>query len=206
MTDLDQKQLGKTLWNIADQLRGSMNADDFRDYMLSFLFLRYLSDNYEAAAKKELGKDYPDPPMKAVRREPSGDEIGDHQDRTACAVPLRIWYDNNPGDVAAFEKQMRRKVHYVVKRDFLWGSIVHLAKTQDGNCSTRCKRVSSSSRKNRSPATSRGCSRRSTSARTSSGASTTTGTPSSARSSARSRGGWRSSRPTSTRWEMPTST
>ena len=32
-----------------------MNADDFRDYML-FLFLRYLSDNYEAAAKKELGK------------------------------------------------------------------------------------------------------------------------------------------------------
>jgi type I restriction enzyme M protein len=28
-------------------------------YMLSFLFLRYLSDNYETAAKKELGKDYP---------------------------------------------------------------------------------------------------------------------------------------------------
>ena len=59
MTDTNQKQLGKTLWNIADQLRGAMNADDFRDYMLSFLFLRYLSDNYESAAKKELGKDYP---------------------------------------------------------------------------------------------------------------------------------------------------
>ncbi len=58
MTDTNQKQLGKTLWNIADQLRGAMNADDFRDYMLSFLFLRYLSDNYETAAKKELGKDY----------------------------------------------------------------------------------------------------------------------------------------------------
>jgi type I restriction enzyme M protein len=29
-----------------------MNADDFRDYMLSFLFLRYRSDNYETAAKK----------------------------------------------------------------------------------------------------------------------------------------------------------
>ena len=36
-----------------------MDADDFRDYMLSFLFLRYLSDNYETAAKKELGRDYP---------------------------------------------------------------------------------------------------------------------------------------------------
>ena len=58
MTQKEQQQLGKTLWNIADNLRGAMNADDFRDYMLSFLFLRYLSDNYEAAAKKELGKGY----------------------------------------------------------------------------------------------------------------------------------------------------
>lgn len=46
MTDTNQKQLGNTLWAIADQLRGAMDADDFRDYMLSFLFLRYLSDNY----------------------------------------------------------------------------------------------------------------------------------------------------------------
>ena len=59
MTDNDQRQLGATLWGIANQLRGAMNADDFRDYMLSFLFLRYLSDNYEASAKRELGLDYP---------------------------------------------------------------------------------------------------------------------------------------------------
>jgi len=32
----DQKKLGKTLWDIADQLRGAMNADDFRDYMPLF--------------------------------------------------------------------------------------------------------------------------------------------------------------------------
>ena len=41
MTETNQQQLGKTLWAIADQLRGAMDADDFRDYMLSFLFLRY---------------------------------------------------------------------------------------------------------------------------------------------------------------------
>jgi hypothetical protein len=35
-----------------------MNADDFRYNMLSFLFLRYLSGNYEIVAKKELGPDY----------------------------------------------------------------------------------------------------------------------------------------------------
>lgn len=59
MTALDQQQLGKTLWTIADDLRGAMNADDFRYCMLSFLFLWNLSDNYEAAAKKELGTNYP---------------------------------------------------------------------------------------------------------------------------------------------------
>ena len=34
MTDTNQKQLGTTLWSIADQLHGAMDADDFRDYML----------------------------------------------------------------------------------------------------------------------------------------------------------------------------
>ena len=59
MTEQNQKQLGKTLWAIAtNQLWGAMNPDDFRDYMLSLLFLRYLSDNYEVAAQKELGSEY----------------------------------------------------------------------------------------------------------------------------------------------------
>jgi type I restriction enzyme M protein len=40
MSDPNLKQLGNTLWSIADQLRGAMNADNFRDYMVSFLFLR----------------------------------------------------------------------------------------------------------------------------------------------------------------------
>lgn len=44
MTANDQTQLGNTLWKIADELRGAMNADDFCDYMLSFLFLQYLFD------------------------------------------------------------------------------------------------------------------------------------------------------------------
>ena len=59
MTQTELNQLGKILWDIADQLRGAMNADDFRDYMLSFLFLRYLSDNYENAAKKRTGDRLP---------------------------------------------------------------------------------------------------------------------------------------------------
>lgn len=118
MTEQDHKQLGTTLWTIADKLRGAMNADDFRDYMLSFLFLRYLSDNYEQAAQKELGADYP-------KTDPAA-ATGD------AKPPLARWYDDNAADVAEFERQMRRKVHYVIKPDYLWGSIVHLAKTQSG--------------------------------------------------------------------------
>jgi type I restriction enzyme M protein len=36
MTDQNQTQLGETLWSIADQLRGAIDTDDFRDYMLSW--------------------------------------------------------------------------------------------------------------------------------------------------------------------------
>lgn len=43
MTDTNKKRLGSTLWAIAEDLRGAMGAYDFRDKMLSFLFLRYLS-------------------------------------------------------------------------------------------------------------------------------------------------------------------
>ena len=113
MTEIDQKQLGNTLWGIADQLRGAMNADDFRDYMLSFLFLRYLSDNYAQAAQKELGSDYP--------------ELGTVDRRT----PLALWYAQNTDDIDEFEKQMRRKIHYVVRPEYLWGSISELARTQN---------------------------------------------------------------------------
>ena len=113
MTDQEQTQLGKTLWAIANTLRGAMNADDFRDYMLAFLFLRYLSDNYEAAAAKELGSDYPKLKL---------------EDRRA---PLSLWYAENPDDTAAFEKQMRRKVHYVIRPEYLWTSIAELARKQD---------------------------------------------------------------------------
>ncbi len=113
MSEEQQKELGKILWDIADELRGSMNADDFRDYMLSFLFLRYLSDNYEAAAKKELGRDYPT------------------VEEGSTLPPLALWYEQNPEDVSAFEEQMRRKVHYVIEPDYLWSNIAELARVQD---------------------------------------------------------------------------
>ena len=48
-------------------------------------------------------------------------------------TPLQVWYEENLNDVAAFEKQMRRKVHYVIEPLHLWSSIAHLARTQNGD-------------------------------------------------------------------------
>lgn len=112
-----QQELGKTLWGIANNLRGAMMADDFRDYMLSFLFWKYLSDNYVLAAKKELGTDYPDTPK-------------DIMETLGVTTPLQIWYNENPNDTLLFERQMRRKIHYVIEPQFLWDNIVELARTQ----------------------------------------------------------------------------
>lgn len=114
------KKLGDTLWDIANDLRGAMNADDFRDYMLSFLFMRYLSFNYEQAAKKELGRDYPD------------SKSTDSRPDFMVPPPLQDWYRDNEEDIADFEDSMRRKVHYIIKPKYLWSNITELARTQNG--------------------------------------------------------------------------
>ena len=130
MTEEEQKQLGKTLWTIADQLRAAMNADDFRDYVLSFLFLRYLSDNYEQAAQKGLGADYP-----KIDPAPPRTAAPSHCWRVGTSRAPPTWWSSESRCAAR--------------------CIVHLAKAQSDQRSTRCRRVSSTSRKNPPRATSR---------------------------------------------------
>jgi len=38
MSEDQKKQLEQQLWNIANTLRGKMDADEFRDYILGFIF------------------------------------------------------------------------------------------------------------------------------------------------------------------------
>lgn len=120
MTLNNQNKLGKALWAVANELRGAMMADDFRDYMLSFLFWKYLSDNYLKAAKKELGSDYPA-------------EVKNDSENEAICIPLQTWYNANMDDAFLFEQQMRRKIHYVIEPQYLWDNVVGLARTQSGD-------------------------------------------------------------------------
>ena len=56
MTEQKQ-QLEQQLWSIANTLRGKMDADDFRDYILGFIFYKYLSTKIELYANEILEPD-----------------------------------------------------------------------------------------------------------------------------------------------------
>jgi type I restriction enzyme M protein len=52
-----KKKLETQLWNIADSLRGKMNADEFRDYCLGLIFYKYLSERQYLYANEILAED-----------------------------------------------------------------------------------------------------------------------------------------------------
>ena len=112
LTKQEKEQLFRALWSVADVLRGAMTADNFRDYMLSLLFYRYISARYEAAARVELGSDLP------------------------ANKSLVDWYRENESDVKEFEDMMLKSTHYVIKPKYLWSAVYELARTQDTNLLT----------------------------------------------------------------------
>ena len=103
----EKDQLFRALWGVADVLRGAMTADNFRDYMLSLLFYRYISARYEAAVRKDLGSDL------------------------AAESSFWDWYKENESDVEDFEDMMLKSTHYIIKPEYLWSAIYELARTQD---------------------------------------------------------------------------
>lgn len=57
MSEEQKKLLEQQLWNIANTLRGKMNADEFRDYILGFIFYKYLAEKMEIFANSILEQD-----------------------------------------------------------------------------------------------------------------------------------------------------
>ena len=58
----EREELHKTIWKIADDLRGSVDGWDFKSYVLGMMFYRYISENLtnyinagEAEALSSLG-------------------------------------------------------------------------------------------------------------------------------------------------------
>lgn len=57
MTEEQKRKLEQKLWDIANTLRGKMNADEFRDYILGFIFYKYLSERLHNYANDQLQPD-----------------------------------------------------------------------------------------------------------------------------------------------------
>lgn len=50
--EVERAELHRTIWAIADDLRGSVDGWDFKSYILGMLFYRYISENITAYIKK----------------------------------------------------------------------------------------------------------------------------------------------------------
>lgn len=57
MSAEQKAKLETILWDIADTLRGKMDADDFRDYILGFIFYKFLSERMHQYADEVLKAD-----------------------------------------------------------------------------------------------------------------------------------------------------
>lgn len=89
--------LGKVLWDIANRLRGAMNADEFRDYMLGFIFFKYLSENFVDSVKTIYGED------------------------------LENIYKLPEADIKLFEDDCKKKVGYIIHPQYLWAGFAQRA-------------------------------------------------------------------------------
>lgn len=71
------------LWAVADELRGNMDANEFKNYILGFIFYRFLSEKQEAYLNSELSEDkttfekaYDDEDLQEDLKEASVEELG----------------------------------------------------------------------------------------------------------------------------------
>lgn len=72
---MNKQQLASKIWALANELRGKVPAATYKDYMLGFLFYKYLSDKEEKYLKNEL--DYTDDDLNEIKEE-------DNQPKTNC--------------------------------------------------------------------------------------------------------------------------
>lgn len=53
INEQERDELHRTIWNIANELRGQVDGWDFKQYVLGMLFYRYISENFEKYVNEE---------------------------------------------------------------------------------------------------------------------------------------------------------
>src|SRR3989344_1117955 len=54
MSEEQKRLLERQLWGVANALRGKMNADEYKNYILGFIFYKYLSEKLERYVNGKL--------------------------------------------------------------------------------------------------------------------------------------------------------
>lgn len=104
---MSNNKLGETLWNIANKLRGQMDSDRQKDYILAFIFLKFLSNQYQELATKILADE-----------EEGKQNIQDLYNSTDKEL------------IQDFEESIQEDLGYTLKPNHLWSYIHKNSKTQ----------------------------------------------------------------------------
>ena len=111
-----QAELQKQLWSIANTLRGNMDANDFKNYILGLIFYRYLSENLVNYVNNVYLKDDNIKYEEAWKKE-------DYRE----ALKSQLINDSNMG--------------YFLEADYLWSTLINKIKTSKFDISMLAKAV-----------------------------------------------------------------
>ncbi|MUP60002.1 type I restriction-modification system subunit M, partial [Veillonellaceae bacterium M2-4] len=85
---MSEKDITTKLWAMANELRGNKDASEYKNYILAFMFYRYLSEHQEDYLKKNDILDIEDGESinDAYVREASGDDLADYLEDIASSL------------------------------------------------------------------------------------------------------------------------
>ena len=112
-----QAELQKQLWSIANTLRGNMDANDFKNYILGLIFYRYLSENLVNYVENTM-----------LRNTKKYVDMFDDKSRV----------DEFKGDLIEDEN-----IGYFIEPDYLWGTLIDKIKTGKFDISMLQKAINS---------------------------------------------------------------
>ena len=108
----NSKELLTVLWEGADVLRGKMDANEYKTYLLGLVFYKYLSDSYLMRAYDFLDN-----------REPESLDEALEAYKEACESE----------DAEDLLEELQATTHYTLKPEHTYTHIVHCIQTNDFN-------------------------------------------------------------------------
>ena len=90
MSDLNT--ITSKLWAMANELRGNMDASEYKNYILAFMFYRYLSEHQEQylVSQNVIDIETNQTINEAYKEQASGDDLNDYIEDISSALGLLL--------------------------------------------------------------------------------------------------------------------